>query len=90
MTGKYFALALLLLGMLAKATAVEPECPLLKCQAGSKVACFIDHGQCQCSCVTDDDPCASLRSHFCPPHFIVLCSTEGTTCKCRCSPLLTS
>ncbi|XP_077538264.1 uncharacterized protein LOC144150275 [Haemaphysalis longicornis] len=84
MIARLFALNLLLV-FLTTAIAEEPECPLLKCQGGSKVACFFNDESCGCRCVTDDDPCASLHQINCPPGSFLNCTTEYITCKCRCA-----
>ncbi|KAK8777914.1 hypothetical protein V5799_020744, partial [Amblyomma americanum] len=72
--------------ILAGVTAEEPECPLLECLTGSKVACFLTEERCRCFCVPRE-PCEFLRETFseeCKPPNALQCSTEGITCKCHC------
>ncbi|XP_049526597.1 uncharacterized protein LOC125946742 [Dermacentor silvarum] len=84
MTGSFIVLGFLMLSFLAIAFSVEPECPQLKCMADNKVACFIDEERCNCRCVSDSDPCASLLNHPCPEAHTLSCTSEAITCKCRC------
>ncbi|KAL1445534.1 hypothetical protein MTO96_044962 [Rhipicephalus appendiculatus] len=66
MTTKLMTIAVLMVTFIALTYSVDPDCPKLKCLAGNKVACFIGDERCHCGCVTDDDPCESLRNHPCP------------------------
>lgn len=84
MNGNHLALGLLLLVLVASAAAREPACPQLRCRGGNKVACFVDN-RCQCRCVTDRDPCASLLGRPCPKGRRVRCTSDGNHCTCRCA-----
>uniref|UniRef100_A0A131Z1Q9 Dermacentor 9 kDa family member n=1 Tax=Rhipicephalus appendiculatus TaxID=34631 RepID=A0A131Z1Q9_RHIAP len=84
MAAKVVIIGILMLAFVALAYSVDPECPKLKCLAGNKVACFIDDDRCHCGCVTDDDPCESLRNHPCPEAHSLACTSEAITCTCRC------
>ncbi|XP_077536883.1 uncharacterized protein LOC144149218 [Haemaphysalis longicornis] len=82
-----FILAVAVLaGKLDQSVKDDPECPLVNCLPGSKVACFISPDRCQCTCVMDDDPCAPLLNMHCPYFLRLSCSIEAITCKCRCVP----
>ncbi|KAK8774675.1 hypothetical protein V5799_010787 [Amblyomma americanum] len=85
MKGEYFALCFLLLLSLGPAVSAEPACPQLRCAPPStNVACFIGVRRCQCRCVADRDPCASLLHRSCPRGQSLSCNRNGYECRCRC------
>ncbi|XP_049266812.1 uncharacterized protein LOC125756321 [Rhipicephalus sanguineus] len=84
MAAKLITTGSIMITFVVLAYSVDPECPKLKCLAGNKVACFIDDERCHCSCVTDADPCESLRNHSCPEAHSLSCISEAITCTCRC------
>ncbi|XP_040067259.1 uncharacterized protein LOC120840702 [Ixodes scapularis] len=64
-----------------------PECPLLKCVGGSKVACIVGEERCSCRCVQSEDPCESIQDQPCLLGKRNHCTTQDITCKCRCVPV---
>ncbi|KAK8774677.1 hypothetical protein V5799_010789 [Amblyomma americanum] len=86
MNTKYIALTLLV-AFLAPAFTAEPACPQLECPPpNSNVACFIGNQNCQCRCVGDRDPCASLLHRHCRRGHALSCKRNGYECTCRCVP----
>ncbi|CAN8032014.1 unnamed protein product [Ixodes persulcatus] len=68
-----------------EARARGPECPLVKCGDGLKVACFVGKETCYCHCVKTDDPCESVEQEPCPEGHNE-CSAQDISCQCRCVP----
>ncbi|XP_049526596.1 uncharacterized protein LOC119459516 [Dermacentor silvarum] len=86
---KFAVISFFLCVLTLSVTSEEPECTIGNCQNATNVGCFIGEDECRCFCVTDKAPCHYLIQNFqpeCASDELLQCSTEVSTCKCRCVP----